>query len=137
MIELAIDDAPVLSHSAETTLEEGDTRVVAVRAGLGNLDPGLYGFHVRIWCSGVLQAQSSASVVVMYPDVRPDECVPKLVIPDESETINVTPHFCSIHLKLVLQGCHGAAMPVQVQYFLRKFFPPQFPIHYFAYEEIN
>jgi len=93
-IELAIDDAPVLSRecsSAETTLEEGDARVVAVRTGLGNLDPGLYDFHVRIWCAGVLQAQNSASVVVMYPDVQPDECVPKLVIPVEPEIITVTP----------------------------------------------
>ena len=139
-IELAINDAPVMSHecsSAETTLEEGDARVLAVRADLGNLDPGLYDLHVRIWCAGVWQAQSSATVVVMYPDVQPDECVPKLIIPVEPETITVTPYFCSVHPTLVLQGFHGAAVPFRAQYFLRKLSFPQFRTHDFVYERID
>jgi len=41
---------------------------IAVREEIGNPDPGLYDFHVRIWCAGVLQVQVTSSVAVMHPE---------------------------------------------------------------------
>jgi len=130
-IELAIDDQTGMSQvsqqecsSAETWLAEGNTRVVAVRAELSNLDPGLYDFHVRIWCAGVLQAQITSSVVVMHPDVLPDECVPTLVIPDEPQTIMIpkdqrTCITTNAYTELVLQGCEGIDNRFRARFFLR------------------
>ena len=126
-IELAIDDQTVMSHecsSAETWLAEGNTQMIAVHAELSNLDPGLYDFHVRIWCAGVLQAQITSSVVVMHPDVLPDECVPTLVIPDEPLTIMIpedqrTCITTNAYTKLVLQGCEGNNNPFRARFFLR------------------
>ena len=40
---------------------------IAVREEIGNPDPGLFDFQVRICFAGVLQVQVTSSVVVMYP----------------------------------------------------------------------
>ena len=143
-IELSIDGSPVMwreCSSAETRLEGGD-RVVAVRARLGNLDPGLYDFHVGLWCVGVLRAQSTASVVVMYPDVRPDECVPKLVVSDEPWTIAVhkNQNACTADIsldQLITEGCEEGGNIYRSQYYLRKFQFPQFGTREFLYEKLD
>jgi len=126
-IELAIDDQTGMSQvsqqecsSAETWLAEGNTRVVAVRSELSNLTPGLYDFHVRIWCAGVLQAQITSSVVVMYPDFRLDECVPALVIPNEPECGTCQDIMCGVNATVVWKDCGGAeVIQLRAQYFLR------------------
>ena len=92
-IELGIGVETVMSRqcdSVNTWDEKGsNARALRVSAGLRNLDPGIYDFHVRIFCDGLQQSQHTVSAVVMYPEILEDECVPELAIADQSMSITI------------------------------------------------
>jgi hypothetical protein len=121
----------VVSHdfcSAATWVEvDSKTRAVAFNTSLapllGTLDPGVYDFHVRVVCGDSEQAKGAASAVVMYPDVLPGECVPRIVVSGEHRTPGLQCRGGKLHgvssVRLALEGCEGAADRLQAQYYLR------------------
>ncbi len=117
------------------TWDKGGIRAIAFDTVLPNLAPGLYDLQVRAVCEGLLQAQDTSSVVVIYPEVLPAECVPRLIIPDNPYSIKTPPlkyHGGVLHqdrelhrnslpstIQLVLEGCEGSASRYCARYYLR------------------
>lgn len=130
-IELWIGGEKILSRECglADTWEEKDsnTRVVRVSAGLGNLDPQVYDFNMHIFCNDYNMRNTSCAVA-MYPDVRPAECVPKFVIPDESHIFKMQEgeQECTAEMSFgqMLKVCEGSGNRFRAHYFLRNF-PPR------------